>query len=221
LTERHCITIKLNDKFNLKKLKEIIYDDEICNDLIISQNKKIIILEDIDCMGDIIKDRKINNNRERIGSDLSDLEFENVEKKMTTNKLKSYAHTLLNKLDDSDDNENNNLSYLLNILDGLQESQGRIIIMTTNKPEVLDSALVREGRIDYKIEFTNATIDDIKNILNFYWKETSDFKELLEGLSNLDETVDKKYSHAQIVNMCRNSESIIDTIDKINKKKLI
>jgi hypothetical protein len=218
LTGRHGITIKLNDKFNLKKLKEIIYDDELCNELIISQNKKIIILEDIDCMGDIIKDRKINNNRERIGSDLSDLEFENVEKKIATNKLKSYANTILNKFDDSVDNENNNLSYLLNILDGLQESQGRIIIMTTNKPEVLDSALVREGRIDYKIEFTNATIDDIKNILNFYWKETSELKELLKALSELDETVDKKYSHAQIVNMCRNSESIIDTISKINKK---
>lgn len=43
------------------------------------------------------------------------------------------------------------LSGLLNVLDGVVDTPGRIIIMTTNTPEMLDPALVRPGRISYKI----------------------------------------------------------------------
>jgi chaperone BCS1 len=71
------------------------------------------------------------------------------------------------------------LSFFLNILDGLNECPGRIIIMATNKPEQLDKALIRPGRIDYNIHFTKATNEDINNILNFYWN-TLEFSELSE-----------------------------------------
>lgn len=43
------------------------------------------------------------------------------------------------------------LSGLLNVLDGVGSQEGRIVIMTTNKPERLDSALVRPGRVDMKV----------------------------------------------------------------------
>lgn len=43
------------------------------------------------------------------------------------------------------------LSGLLNVLDGVGSQEGRIVIMTTNKPERLDSALVRPGRVDLKV----------------------------------------------------------------------
>ncbi|KAI1811684.1 P-loop containing nucleoside triphosphate hydrolase protein [Poronia punctata] len=43
------------------------------------------------------------------------------------------------------------LSSLLNVLDGVDSQEGRIVIMTTNHPEQLDDALVRPGRIDVKI----------------------------------------------------------------------
>ena len=41
-----------------------------------------------------------------------------------------------------------NLSGLFHVLDGVAETPGRIVIVTTNHPEMLDSALVRPGRID-------------------------------------------------------------------------
>ncbi|KAI2609185.1 P-loop containing nucleoside triphosphate hydrolase protein [Hypoxylon sp. NC1633] len=47
------------------------------------------------------------------------------------------------------------LSGLLNVLDGVGSQEGRIVIMTTNKPERLDSALVRPGRVDMKIMLGN------------------------------------------------------------------
>ncbi|KAI1118584.1 P-loop containing nucleoside triphosphate hydrolase protein [Nemania sp. NC0429] len=47
------------------------------------------------------------------------------------------------------------LSGLLNVLDGVGSAEGRIVILTTNKPERLDSALVRPGRVDMKIMLGN------------------------------------------------------------------
>jgi len=47
------------------------------------------------------------------------------------------------------------LSGLLNVLDGVGSAEGRIVIMTTNKPEQLDSALVRPGRVDMKVMLGN------------------------------------------------------------------
>jgi ATP-dependent 26S proteasome regulatory subunit len=35
--------------------------------------------------------------------------------------------------------------------------------MTTDEPQTLDEALLSSGRIDMKIEFKKASIDDIKN----------------------------------------------------------
>jgi chaperone BCS1 len=46
------------------------------------------------------------------------------------------------------------LSGLLNAIDGVASSEGRILIMTTNKPKDLDQALIRPGRVDLHISFT-------------------------------------------------------------------
>ena len=42
---------------------------------------------------------------------------------------------------------------LLNILDGVLTPDGRIFILTTNKPEPLDAVLIRPGRIDIHEKF--------------------------------------------------------------------
>ncbi|RYP69630.1 hypothetical protein DL771_005994 [Monosporascus sp. 5C6A] len=47
------------------------------------------------------------------------------------------------------------LSGLLNVLDGVGSQEGRIVIMTSNKPELLDAALVRPGRVDMKVFLGN------------------------------------------------------------------
>lgn len=45
------------------------------------------------------------------------------------------------------------LSGLLNAIDGIVASEGRILIMTTNHPDKLDPALIRPGRIDLHEQF--------------------------------------------------------------------
>ena len=63
-------------------------------------------------------------------------------------------------------------SGLLNALDGVASSEERIIFMTTNHLEHLDSALIRPGRVDVKELFDNASDYQIRNMfLRFYERE--------------------------------------------------
>jgi len=90
----------------------------------------IILFEDIDCM--------------RTGNRRTDVA---VEKQPSGN--------------DSDKNPVNTtgvtLSGLLNVLDGFHAPSGVVFVMTTNRIEALDPALLRPGRIDYKLYMGEAT----------------------------------------------------------------
>lgn len=211
LTGRHGISIKLNNRFDMNKLRDIICDEEIYDDIIIPQKDRILIFEDIDCMGEIVKDRnKIDKKKDKeSSSDNEDYVTPPIKKHDQKKSEESDKEMITKLIDDSDNNYNNNLSYFLNILDGIQECYGRIIIMTTNKPEQLDKALVRPGRIDFNINFNKASVEDIKNMLEFYWQ-----KPVEELSSDLNEV----YSHAHITNFSRTSKSLEETIQKITAK---
>ncbi|KAI1686997.1 RPT1, ATP-dependent 26S proteasome regulatory subunit [Pyrenophora tritici-repentis] len=56
-------------------------------------------------------------------------------------------------------NKSVTLSGLLNVLDGVNASEGRLVIMTTNHPEKLDPALYRAGRVERKFEISYASKD--------------------------------------------------------------
>ncbi len=69
------------------------------------------------------------------------------------------------------------LSGLLNALDGILSAEGRVLFMTTNRPEVLDQALVRPGRVDLRLHLGLADQDQARRMfLRFFPGE-----ELLAG----------------------------------------
>lgn len=68
------------------------------------------------------------------------------------------------KMQDGQTVPNCTLSGLLNVLDGVGSQEGRIVIMTTNRPEALDSALTRPGRIDMKVYMGNITAQSSKEM---------------------------------------------------------
>merc|ERR1712151_1051684 len=53
--------------------------------------------------------------------------------------------------DKEEDPDALSLSGLLNVLDGVVDSPGRILVMTSNHPEKLDPALIRPGRINKRL----------------------------------------------------------------------
>lgn len=72
---------------------------------------------------------------------------------------------------------NISLSGLLNVIDGVATHEGRLLIMTTNHPEKLDSALIRAGRVDMQIKFTHATREQIRRLfIRMYQADADDSK---------------------------------------------
>lgn len=77
----------------------------------------------------------------------------------------------LSKSNESEKDKTSNplrLDTLLEILDGYQYLKDCIVIMTSNHPEKLDSALIRPGRIDFMYEFNYVSRDLFKRIFKFY-----------------------------------------------------
>jgi chaperone BCS1 len=58
------------------------------------------------------------------------------------------------------------LSGLLNVIDGVAASEGRILIMTTNHMDKLDAALLRPGRVDMTVCFGYTSEADIKELFS-------------------------------------------------------
>ena len=76
---------------------------------------------------------------------------------------------------------------LLNQLDGFSSVSDIKVIAATNRPDILDPALLRSGRIDRKIEFPHPNEDARKQILMIHSrkmnvdKEDVNFVELSRG----------------------------------------
>lgn len=87
----------------------------------------LLLFEDIDCM-------KSGNTRAE-----------------PTPKGSKDEEAVRNKKDTAADRVGVTLSGLLNVLDGFYAPSGVLFVMTTNHVEALDPALLRPGRIDYKL----------------------------------------------------------------------
>nr|AAC09007.1 necessary for expression of ubiquinol-cytochrome c reductase complex [Saccharomyces cerevisiae] len=81
-------------------------------------------------------------------------------------------------------------SGLLNAQDSVTSSEETITFMTTNHPEKLDAAIMRPGRIDYKVFVGNATPYQVeKMFMKFYPGETDICKKFVNSVKELDITV--------------------------------
>jgi SpoVK/Ycf46/Vps4 family AAA+-type ATPase len=79
------------------------------------------------------------------------------------------------------------LSSLLNILDGIYSYNGRIIIFSTNHPEMIDDACLRSGRIDIRINFKRSSKKILYEMVEHWYKSYDEFygTDLLDELKNL------------------------------------
>jgi len=63
-------------------------------------------------------------------------------------------------------------SGLLNALDGVGNPQGQIFVLTTNFREQLDSALIRNGRVDLHVEFARATGEQMADMFTAFFPQS-------------------------------------------------
>jgi SpoVK/Ycf46/Vps4 family AAA+-type ATPase len=88
------------------------------------------------------------------------------------------------------------LSFLLNLLDGVLETPGRILIITTNYPDKIDSALIRPGRIDVRIEFKRASREFVLDMLNHFYGVSYTVEDIPESIAD-------KFTPAEVMeSMC-------------------
>ena len=108
-------------------------------------------------------------------------------------------------------------SCLLNVFDGMIELDGVMIIMTTNYPDKLDKALIREGRIDFKHEFKLSSTSVIKDIIQRRYDISDDEYNKLNHINDLkSETL----SPAKIQTICGKEDEAQKAINIIYEKSL-
>jgi SpoVK/Ycf46/Vps4 family AAA+-type ATPase len=117
------------------------------------------------------------------------------------------------------------LSNLLNIMDGISNMPGRIIIFSTNHSEKLDEAFLRPGRIDLRINFGRPTKPVIYQIILHWYKcidefypeknRTTHFKKIWKNTYE-KRILDKKYRPCDITNLLQkygdNIEGVLDEL---------
>lgn len=205
--KRNIIIIPLSKINSIEELHTAFFEatyNENNKENSIQFKNKIIVFEDVDCMSDIIKKRKEKNKEDALMKMLLDMDKTSpIEGKNIDGMPISGANTNLQEcvsIISKQKTQSNEitLSYILNLIDGIKETPGRIMIFTTNHPEQIDPALIRPGRIDIKINFTNATSNVIKDIYKQLFNE--DIPTTTEFTSKL-ESINLKYSPAEIYNI--------------------
>jgi SpoVK/Ycf46/Vps4 family AAA+-type ATPase len=106
------------------------------------------------------------------------------------------------------------LSFILNLLDGTLESEGRILAISTNFPERIDKALIRPGRIDMILQFKKCSIEILKEILTSFYEE--DFSSFF-----FSDSLNYKWTPAEVNQILfRNFNNSTKSIEELHNKKI-
>jgi chaperone BCS1 len=215
-TERNIICISLKLIKTKKQLDNIFFEDRYNGDNkknSITFDKKIIVFEDIDCIGDIVLDREKKKNKQKSEANLGIGRKLNLDEMTMTSKVN--MGDLLETIAEMDDlskkgitatnvksvldDEPITLDDILNLWDGIRETPGRIMIISSNHYNDLDSALKRPGRIDITLELSPASKQVISEIYKHLFEADID-SSILESIN------DMFYSPAEIINIYMNEE---------------
>jgi len=116
-----------------------------------------------------------------------------------------------------------NLTGILNVLDGVVDTPGRMLIITTNHPEVLDLALIRPGRIDKKILLGHMVDQDVVLMMEHYFQiklDTDQVKRINRTMNSKGLLTGSylKLSPAEVEQMASEFEDVEDMIVAIENK---
>jgi cell division protease FtsH len=131
-----------------------------------------------------------------------------------------------NAIQGGNDERENTLNQLLTEMDGFATDLGVIILAATNRPDILDSALLRPGRFDRQISIDKPDLTGREEIFNVHLKPLK----LAEDVSSAKLAVQTVgFAGADIANICneaaliaarRNKEKIdmqdfLDAVDRV------
>ena len=198
-TGRHIVVIPLKIIKTKQQLEYYFFEDTY-NNANEKQNmtfdKKIIVFEDIDCIGDIILERKNeknnNNNNNNNIKGLIKTDNDSVKVSDVLQSICDINGSMCSSINSVE--QPITLDDILNLWDGIRETPGRILIITSNHYEKLDSALTRPGRIDITHKLDNASHNTIAEIYYHLFEKNINN----DVLKNINESF---YSPAEVINI--------------------
>jgi AAA+ superfamily predicted ATPase len=217
-TKRHIINLSMKIIKTRRQLIDFFFESTYNrnNDYgSITFENKIIVIEDIDCIGDIILDRSkktskkeknFTKNSSSTNINFGDILQSIVEVNDSSNGVVTKPFSTLT------DDDSITLDDILNIWDGINETSGRILIISSNHYDKLDPALVRPGRIDVPLELGNASRQTISQIYKHYYNEKI-CKNVLKQIKEY------KHSPAAIINLCSISSNSSEFVKNLLKLK--
>lgn len=169
--QRHVFNIKLSDTTTVSQINSLFFNERVVvnadgvnTSYNIPIDKRLIVIEDIDCLSNVILQRSFDAAAEA-SSVPEPISIEPFDRGFGASSMYNLNHMENAASASQDHPQKLTLSYLLNVLDGVLETPGRILIITSNFPEKLDQALVRPGRIDLQVHFDKCTVSDIKDMI--------------------------------------------------------
>lgn len=167
LTGRHIVSVPVKLVNKVEELKELFMNKHIMG-YNIPMHKRLYVFEEIDCgqWKSIVRSRKrevdgADSNLKALRPDTSDM--------VECMKMVMGARKDVEADPCATFGCNITLGDLLELLDGIVEMSGRMIIMTSNHPERIDEALLRPGRIDLMQEFKRMTRADIASMYRLWF----------------------------------------------------
>ena len=223
-TKRHIFNIALSEIKTKEALKDLFYNEQVqvltdskTEVLNIPLKHRLYVIEDIDAMNSVVikrSDEDIKKEKEhklRIEAEVELLKQTQGDA-ITRSMMKGKSDEEKDKLD---------LATLLNVLDGVRETPGRIIILSTNYPERLDEALLRPGRFDMMVEFEKHSCE----VLKLHLEKHYDVELTKQQLKRINQpNLDKKWTPAEVSQILfrrvGNIDGAIDDLVNEDPKKL-
>ena len=187
-TKRHIISINLTAKTTQQSMRNLffneqlsVYTDNGVKLVTVPNDKRIYVIEEIDCLGKVVAERNHARPAEKSPCDSTDESSTNSKEKRESDETKSEPAI--------------HLGFLLDLLDGILEMPGRIVIATTNHPEFLDSALIRPGRFDLNVQVGYCDKEMIREMYVNFFKDDPDAVATEHDFNYLDENYADYVSH--------------------------
>jgi hypothetical protein len=204
MTGRHLIVLSLKLIKTKRQLDDFFFEDRYNSNNKnhgVGFDKKIIIIEDIDCLGEIVwkredkRDKCVTSIGKKLNlNSLSPTSSVNVADVIQTFvEANEEQNKLLASVTKTTEDDPITLDDILNLWDGLKETPGRILGISSNHYDMLDPALIRPGRIDITLKLDNASHNIIRQMYKRYYNENIDERKLKK-------IRDKFYSPAEIIN---------------------
>jgi len=158
--KRHIINVQLSEIKTKAQLHHLFFNDEVhvhngvnTEKYTIPVSERLYVIEDIDAMGDTVLRREWKKPTPANTKPKEDDPFLSREK---------------------EEKDVIDLAFILNLLDGTLEANGRILAITTNFPERIDRALIRPGRIDMIVNFKKCNLAVVQEMVrSFYDSDTA------------------------------------------------